>query len=136
MLTTLGAATLRCDMADGRDSIASALLSDLRTDLRYAERGLRRSPGFAFLAILSLALGVGVNTLVFSAVNAVALSDLPIDRPDRVFFVQPGSGPTFSFPNYRDLRDRNVTFDGLIGYRVSPMNAEIGGTTHRTWGYL
>lgn len=112
-------------------------LEHLKRDVLYALRVLSRTPGFAVIAILSLALGIGVNALVFSVVNALVLRPLPIDRPDQVVFV---AGPHFhpgnSFPNYRDLRDRNQTFSGLVGYRVSPMELETGHGADRLWGYL
>src|SRR5262245_23154409 len=110
---------------------------DLRSDVRYALRTLTRSPGFALVALLSLALGIGANTIVFSIINATVLKPLPISHPEQLFFVQSPRGfPSHSFPNYLDFRDRNVTFAGLIGYRVSPMNVEIGGAPIRAWGYL
>jgi predicted permease len=120
-----------------RDAHGLRLLDDLRADLRYAVRTLARTPAFALMAIVSLALGVGANTVVFSVVNALVLRPLPVAQPERVVFVQSNRGrPSQSFPNYRDLRDRNQSFDGLIGYRISPMNLENGGAPVRTWGYL
>src|SRR5712692_2963945 len=116
-------------------------IDDLRGDLLYALRTFRRSPAFAAVAIVSLALGIGANTLAFSVVHALVLKPLPIDHPDDVVFVQ-AAGVSFvamSFPNYRDLRDRNVTFTGLAGYRISPMNIDTGdatGAPARAWGYL
>lgn len=112
-------------------------LEHVKRDVLYALRVLSRSPGFAVVAILSLALGIGVNALVFSVVNALVLRPLPIDRPDQVVFVA-GSHhhPGHSFPNYRDLRDRNQTFSGLVGYRPSPMELETREAGDRTWGYL
>src|SRR5256885_4327767 len=115
------------------------IVDDLRADLRYAVRTLLRTPGFALMAIVSLALGIGANTVVFSVVNALVLKPLPVEHPERVFFLQFGSSgnrPTTSFPNYRDLRDRSVSFDGLVGYRISPINLENGAGPVRTWGYL
>jgi predicted permease len=89
------------------------------------------------VAVVSIALGVGANTIVFSAVNAFVIKPLPIAQPDRVFFVQGSRGrPSQSFPNYRDLRDRTVSFDGLIGYRPTPINLDAGAAPLRTWGYL
>jgi len=113
------------------------LLDDLAADLRYTLRTLARTPAFTLMAIVSLALGIGVNTVVFSVVNALVLKPLPVASPERVLFVQGSRGhPSLSFPNYRDLRDRTSSFDGLIGYRISPMNLESAGAPVRTWGYL
>jgi predicted permease len=120
-----------------RDARGLWLFDDLRADLRYAVRTLLRTPAFACMAIVSLALGIGANAVVFSVVNALVLKPLPIADPARVFFVQPTGGhPTTSFPNYRDLRDGSISFEGLIGYRISPMHLETGGAPVRTWGYL
>ncbi|MCA1559353.1 MAG: ABC transporter permease [Acidobacteria bacterium] len=120
-----------------RDSRGLRPFEDLRGDLAYAFRMLRRSPGFAAVAVTSLALGIGANALVFSIVNAVVLRPLPIDAPERVFVVQTVSGqPGQSYPNYVDLRDRNTTFEGLAGYRIAPMTVESAAGTTRTWGYL
>jgi predicted permease len=108
----------------------------LKRDLVYALRVLRRSPGFAVVAILSLALGIGANALVFSVVNALLLRPLPVAHPSDVVFVGRDSGPDQSFPNYRDLRDRNQTFAGLAAYRISPMELEGRNGPDRVWGYL
>src|SRR2546428_539383 len=102
-------------------------LDDLRGDLSYAFRTLARSPAFAIVSILSLALGIGANTLAFSVVNALVLKPLPIARPSEVVFVQRVSVAAMSFPNYRDLRDRATAFAGLAGYRIAPMNIDAGG---------
>jgi predicted permease len=121
-----------------RQARGLGLLDDLRADLRYALRTLARTPAFALMAIVSLALGIGANTVVFSVVNALVLRPLPVEDPARVFFVQPAGGghSSTSFPNYRDLRDASVSFEGLVGYRISPINIETGSTPIRTWGYL
>jgi len=122
-----------------RDRRGLLALDVLLQDCRYGLRTLRKNPGFATVVIVTLALGVGVNTLIFAVVNAVVFRPLPIDHPERVVFVQPNNDRgmiSHSFPNYRDLRDRNVTFDGLLGYRMAPMDVEVGGEPHRAWGYL
>jgi len=122
---------------DCRQARGLRLLDDLRGDLRYAIRTLRRTPTFTLTAIVSLALGIGVNTIVFSVVNALVLKPLPVERPQDVVFLQTNRGfPSQSFPNYRDLRDQNVSFAGLVGYRISPINLENGAAPVRTWGYL
>jgi len=113
-------------------------LGDLGRDLTYALRTIRRSPGFAFVAVVSLAIGIGANTLVFSVLNGLVLQPLPIAQPDRVVSIQPKSSGyvAMSFPAYRDLRDRNVTFDGVFAYRMAPIDVEANGAASRGWGYL
>jgi predicted permease len=110
-------------------------------DLVYAFRLIRRTPGVAITAIVSLALGIGVNALVFSVVNGLVLRPLPdVSEPDRVVFLQNGKDPGHSYPNFVDLRDRSTAFDGLAGYRIAPMSVETGAATtgqpRRAWGYL
>jgi len=96
-------------------------MSILAQDLRYAARQLRNSPGFAAAAVLTLALGIGANTAVFSVVNTVLLEPLPYRQPERLVSVMtlrtrnavpvPSS---LSFPDFFDLRARNHTFEHLI----------------------
>jgi predicted permease len=106
-------------------------------DVRYALRMLRKNPGFAGVAILTLALGIGANAFVFSVVNALALQALPVEHPERLVFLENKQGnPGQSYPNYRDIRDRNESLAGLAGYRISPMELESGGGANRIWGYL
>jgi predicted permease len=111
-------------------------LADIKADLIYATRLARRQPAFAVAAIGSLALGIGVNTLVFSVASGLVLRPLPVDRPAELTFIQDGGSAGLSFPAYRDLRDRNTTFAGVAGYRIAPMNLEHDGVAARAWGYL
>ena len=106
-------------------------------DLRFGLRTLRKSPGFTAVAVLTLALGIGANTAVFSVVNALVLRPLPVERPSELAFLENARyGPSQSFPNYKDLRDRNRTFTGLVGYRIAPMELETKRGAERIWGYL
>src|SRR5260370_41582229 len=95
-------------------------------DLRYATRVLMKKPGFTAVAVLSLALGIGANTAIFTVINAVFLTPLAIEDPSRVVemftkdnkTVQTGNftlTPT-SFQNYEDYRDQNTVFTGLAAY--------------------
>src|ERR1700704_4264853 len=93
------------------------LLEDLRRDVTYAFRVLARNPGFTLVAVISLALGIGVNALVFSAVNAIILRPLPVEQPGQLVFLENGRfNAGQSFPAYRQLRDHNQVFSGILGY--------------------
>lgn len=120
-----------------RDARRVNWIQDFVQDLRYGLRMLRKSPGFSAVAVLTLALGIGANTAVFSVVNALLLRPLPVKRPNELAFVENARyGPGQSFPNYKDLRDRNHTFAGLVGYRIAPMEMETDTGMQRIWGYL
>ena len=96
-------------------------MSRLFADLRNGARSLGKSPGFALLATLSLALGIGCNSTIFTLVNAVFLRPLPVSDPATLVSVytrdsrNPGHLPC-SYPNYRDLRDRNPVFRSMALY--------------------
>ncbi|HKS83716.1 MAG TPA: ABC transporter permease [Candidatus Acidoferrales bacterium] len=120
-----------------REQWALPLAETTMQDARYALRMLRKNPGFTAVAVLSLALGIGANALVFSVVNAILLRPLPVEHPERLVFLENKNGnPGQSYPNYRDFRDRNESFAGLAGYRVAPMELETGNGATRIWGYL
>ena len=119
-----------------RQAAGLTWLTDLKADLRYATRVLRRQPVFAGVAVLSLALGIGANTLVFSVVNALVINRLPVERPHELAFIQTPNQPSLSFPAYRDIRDRNTTLAGVIGYRITPMALEHSRGASMAWGYL
>jgi predicted permease len=108
----------------------------LRRDASYAVRVLSRRPGFTSIAVLTLALGIGANALVFSVVNALVLRPLPVAQPEQMVFLESSSGAGQSFPNYRDLRDRNQALAGLVGYRIAPMELDSDAGAGRIWGYL
>ena len=112
----------------------------LTLDLRLAYRRLRQNPSFSAIAILTLALGIGANTAIFSIINAALLRGLPVARPSEIISINQKFGadtlPAISFPNYRDLRDRNTVLSGLVAYRFLPASLGLPGNTQRVWGYL
>ena len=88
-------------------------------DIRYGVRMLARSPGFAAVAVLSLALGIGANITMFSVVNGVLLRPLPFEDSDRLVIVQQGTQPTFSYPDFLDWRGQNQIFEDLSAYTAA-----------------
>ncbi|MEK6322875.1 MAG: ABC transporter permease [Acidobacteriota bacterium] len=109
-------------------------------DLRYGVRMLFKHKGFTLIAVLSLALGTGANTAIFSLINTVLLRPLPIEKPQQLVALnntaESRAFATFSYPNYKDFRDRNEVFSGLIGYRYAPLSLSHDGINERVWGYV
>src|SRR5512145_2733398 len=100
----------------------------MRQDLVYALRSLWKSPGYAAVTILTLALGLGANTPIFSVVNGVILKPLPYPSPERLVFITsqfPGLGFDqfwVSAPEYLEFRDRNQSFSSVGAYRANALN--------------
>ncbi len=96
------------------------MMDTVLADLRYSLRTLRRSPGFTTVAVLTLALGIGANTAIFSVVNGVLLRPLPYPKPDALMQVetvfQNGAASNVSYPNFEDLREQNRSFADLAAY--------------------
>ncbi len=92
-------------------------MESLWQDLRYAARTLLKNPGFALVALVTLALGIGANTAIFSVVNGVLLRPLPYERPDEVVWVQErnnrGGPMSVAWPNYQDWQEQSTSFAGL-----------------------
>jgi putative ABC transport system permease protein len=105
------------------------VLDALSQDLRYALRSLRRSPGFASAAILSLALGIGANTAIFSLIDAVILKSLPVRHHEELLQAMMGNPAYggYSNPTWEHLRDRQDVFSGIFAYGRWCFNLASGG---------
>ena len=113
----------------------------LTSDLRHAWRMILRMPVLATVVILSLAVGIGVNTVVFSWIQAVVLQPLPGVRDASTFqHVEPraegGVHPGVSWPEYRDLRARLTSFQDLLAFRMVPFFVGEAARTERSYGLL
>ncbi len=145
-----------------REQVPRWLLESLLRDLRYGLRGLGRNPGFATVAVLTLALGIGANTTIFSLLDQALMRPLPVRDPEQLVVLSfagshpghhhseggdtPGRTHEFSYPMYRDLRDKNTVFHGLIAAapksvgvtwnnRAEPVPAEmVSGNYFETLG--
>lgn len=112
-------------------------MHSLPQDVRYAVRQLFKSPTFAFTALMTLAVGIGANVVVFGVVNAMLLNPLPIPHPEQVFTIQHLASEDLnsSFPVYREVRDRSTAFSGIAAARVMRIGLEAEGTAQPVWGY-
>ena len=116
-------------------------MRSLIKDIRYGLRSFVKRPAFTIIAVVTLALGIGANTAIFSLVNTVLLRPLPVPHPEQLTEVygtfHSGADYTIqSYLNYKDYRDRNDVFSGLMAYRFSPMSISYEGRNERVWGYL
>ena len=104
-------------------------------DLKFAFRKLGNSPGFAFTAILTLALGIGANVVVFSILNGLFLRPLDVPHPENLVQISRGNGNDWlSYPDYRDFRDRDPSFSGMLATKYIRSGMSIGAATQKTWG--
>src|ERR1700721_957312 len=112
------------------------------SDVKLAIRQLRKAPGFAITAVLTLALGIGANAIVFSVLNALVLHPLKVPHADNLFMVQRTfdnqPSPSQSYPDYLDLRDRNRSFESLVAYDITGAVGVDTGDQHPStvWPYV
>src|SRR5262249_43565941 len=115
-------------------------LSSVPQDLRYGFRVLAKSPGFSIIAILTLALGIGANTAIFSVVNGVLLNPLPYPHPDQLvsmFQEIPNfQNASISYPNFLDWQKMNRTFQAMAAYRGTGFNLTGNGDPERLHGEM
>src|ERR1700734_1183967 len=121
-----------------RDVRAGAWLDTLLQDLRYGARTLRKNPGFAAIALLTLALGIGANTAIFSVVQGVLLSPLPYNQPNRLVVIME-SNPRYahvwvSYPNFQDWQRHAQSFLRMAAFRQQGYDLASPGTPEHVDG--
>ena len=112
-----------------RDARGIGFLSHLGRDLHHGLRQFRRSPGFSALAVVCLGLAIGVNTSIFGVLNTVLLRPMPVEQPDRLIVVSRGEAVSFSYPTYRDYRDRTGALSGLTAAMPYESDLDIDGNS-------
>ncbi len=111
-------------------------LHDVAQDVRYAARMLAKQPAFALAAVVTLALGIGANTAVFSLVNATLFQHLPVADPERLVYMYRGASGVFAYPQYVALRDRAAAFDGLAGWGGITVSLNAGDSVELVPGVI
>ena len=115
-------------------------METLWQDVKYGIRMLAKNRGFTIVAVLTLALGIGLNAAIFSVVNAVLFRPLPVQAPEQlagVYNLEPHefiSHTPMAYPDYRDLSDSARSFDGLMGYALTPLALERGDESEFVFG--
>ena len=104
-------------------------------DLRFSARQLVKSPGFAVTAVLTLAVAIGANAVVFSVLNALVLRPLNLPGARRLYNIEDRGEPMNSYPDYRDLRDRNRAFSGIALYSFESVGLDTGRDPQLAWVY-
>ena len=124
-----------------RDARGTQFFEQTWQDIRFGLRMLRKSPGFTATAILTLALGIGANTAIFSVMDTVILQSLPIRNPNELVVIssvtpRTGQSDSFSYPMYQDIRDKNDAFDGVLAVGGVQMNVSYAGESEHVRGRL
>ena len=116
-------------------ALGNHFIETLIQDLRFSLRMLRKSPGFAIAAVLTLALAIGANAVVFGMLNGLLLRPLNVPRAQSLYAIQRGNVTYIvqSYPDYLDLRDRNRSFDGLAAYTIAQAGLDTGKNPSTAW---
>jgi hypothetical protein len=110
-----------------RERRSLSWLDTLVVDLRFGARMLRKNPGFTAVAVLTLALGIGANTAVFTVINTILLHPLPYPQSERIVNVLRQDNGFVSIPMFTDWLENNSSFDDLAGYETGPTNVNLAG---------
>ena len=114
-----------------------ATLESIWGDVRFALRQLRHSPGFTVAAVLTLALAIGANAVVFGVLNALILRPLNVPHAESFYALEhgPDKKESWSYPEYLDLRDRNRSFESLTLYNIVQAGLDTGRNPTQVWAY-
>jgi predicted permease len=119
------------------EALGNNFIETLVQDVRFSLRVLRKSPGFTIAAVLTLALAIGANAVVFSMFNGLVLRPLNVPQAQSLYAIQRGNDKYIvqSYPDYLDLRDRNRSFDGLAAYTIVQAGLDTGENPSHVWLY-
>jgi len=118
-----------------REALGGNFIETLVMDVRFSLRVLRKSPGFTITAVLTLALAIGANAVVFGLLNGLILRPVDVPQPESLYGIERSDedNPVESYPDYLDLRDRNRSFDGLAAYRITEAGLDTGKDPSRVF---
>ena len=121
----------------GREAWQMPRIEGWIADVKFALRRLRNTPGFALTAILTLALSIGANVVVFSALNGLILRPLGVPDAKNLYQISHGKdgGDYFGYPDYRDFRDRDGSFSGILTYKYLSAGMQVDNASVRSWGF-
>jgi predicted permease len=122
---------------ESHEALGGQFLATLLQDVHFGLRMLRKSPGFTATAVITLALGISANAVVFSVLNGLILRPLNVPKSQGLLTIQRGHDPSpiQSYPDYLDLRDRNRSLDGVIAYAISRAGLNTGDKASTAWLY-
>jgi hypothetical protein len=118
-----------------REQRGIAWIDTLAKDIRFGLRMLRKSPGFTAVAVITLALAIGANALVFGVLNALIIRPLNVPQAESLYGIDRGRSGWQSYPDYLDFRDRNRSFDGLSAFNITAAALDSGENPSRAWIY-
>jgi predicted permease len=120
---------------ESHEAAGGQFFETLLADVRFSLRVLGKAPGFTVVAILTLALAIGANAVVFAVLNALLLHPLNVPQADSLYQLMRGKNRAgnFSYPDYLDLRDRNRSFDELVAYDGAVAGIDTGGDPSSAW---
>ena len=110
-------------------------LHSVISDCRYGLRQLRKNPGFTAVAVVTLAMAIGANAVVFGVLNALILRPLNVPQAESLYGLELNKWGWESYPDYVDLRDRNRSFDGLAAYNIAQTGLDTGENGSPSWVY-